>query len=117
MSTETSQTIRLASVNDIPEGEGREYRVGDLFVAIFRDEGQYYALEDYCPHAGAPINDGPVSQGAVMCMWHGWRFSLRDGSCLNIPRGFPVRTFPLKIEGEDIYVTLPAKMRRRKPSL
>lgn len=107
MSTETSQTIRLASVKDIPEGEGREYRVGDLFVAIFRDQGEFYALEDYCPHAGAPLNDGPVSQGAVTCMWHGWKFSLRDGSCMNIPRGFPVRTFPLNIVGEDIYVTLP----------
>jgi len=107
MSTETSRKFRLASVKDIPNGRGREFRVGERFIAIFRDKEDFYAIEDMCPHAGAPMNDGPVSNGTVTCLWHGWRFSLRDGSCLNVPRGLPVPTFPITIEGDDLYVTLP----------
>ncbi len=109
MSTETSRTIRLASVDDIPEGQGREFRVGELFVAIVRHQGAFYAMEDMCPHAGAPMNDGPLSDGTITCLWHGWRFSLRDGSCLNVPRGFPLITYPVTVDGGDIYVTLPAR--------
>jgi nitrite reductase/ring-hydroxylating ferredoxin subunit len=106
-STETSRTVRLASVRDIPEGQGREFRVGELFVAIFRDKGEFYAIEDMCPHAGAPLNDGPVSNCAVMCLWHGWKFSLKDGTCLNVPRGLPLTLYPVTVDGDDLYVTLP----------
>lgn len=107
MSPEASYTICLASVDDIPEGQGREFRVGDQFIAIFRHNGQFYALEDMCPHAGAPLNDGPLEGATVTCLWHGWRFSLHDGACLNVPRGHPVPTYPITIEGHDLYVTLP----------
>ena len=108
MSTEVSRTIRLASVDDIPEKTGREFRVGNLFIVIFREHGRFYALEDMCPHAGAPLNDGPLHDGTVTCLWHGWRFRLQDGSCTNVPRGLPVTTYPVTREGQDLYVTLPA---------
>ena len=44
MSVQTSGMIRLANIDDIPEGQGREFRVGDRFVAIFRHKGQFYAM-------------------------------------------------------------------------
>lgn len=107
MDTAMSGLIRLARTEDIPEGEGREFKVGKRYVAIFRSEGQFYALEDMCPHAGAPLNNGPVHSGTVACLWHGWRFSLRDGACVNLGKAPAVATFPVTIRGEDVYVTLP----------
>jgi nitrite reductase (NADH) small subunit len=107
MSTQISGMIRLASVEEIPEGQGREFRVGDRFIALFRSKGQIYALEDVCPHAGAPLNNGPVHNETVTCLWHGWRFSLRDGICVNLPKAYPVPTYSVTIRGEDVYVTLP----------
>lgn len=109
MNMPTSQTVRLASIEDIPEGEGREFRVGSRYVAIFRHHGQFYALEDMCPHAGAPLNNGPLYQGTVTCLWHGWRFNLHDGVCTNNPRSRDVATYPLMVRGQDLYVTLPTE--------
>jgi nitrite reductase (NADH) small subunit len=109
MNAETSRTICLTKVDEIPEGQGREFRVGDQFIAIFRVNGQFYALEDMCPHAGAPLNDGPLQNGTVTCLWHGWRFNLHDGACLNVPRGRPVATYAVTIQGQDLYVTLPGQ--------
>jgi nitrite reductase/ring-hydroxylating ferredoxin subunit len=109
MHTSPSQTIRLASVGDIPEGEGREFRVGTRYVAIFRYNGEFYALEDMCPHAGAPLNNGPIGQGTVTCLWHGWRFNLHNGACINHPRGIDVPTYPITVQGQDLYVTLPVE--------
>ena len=102
-----SRSVRVASTSDIPEGQGREYRVDGQFVAVFRDQGEFYAIEDMCPHAGAPMSEGPVADCTVVCMWHGWKFSLKDGSCLNVPRGLPLTLYPVKIKGDDLYVTLP----------
>ena len=109
MHNSPSQAIRLASVEDVPEGEGREFKVGARYVAIFRYHGQFYALEDMCPHAGAPLNNGPIEHGAVTCLWHGWRFNLHDGVCINHPRGRDVPTYPITIQGRDLYVTLPVE--------
>ena len=107
MHTTTSGPIRLARTTEIPEGAGREFKVGERYIALVCSEGQFYAIEDDCPHAGAPLNDGPVHQGIIACLRHGWRFNLRDGRCVNFPTAPPVATFPVTIHGEDIYVTLP----------
>ena len=108
MNSTPSRTIRLASIEDIPEGQGREFQVGKRYVAIFRHQGQFYALEDMCPHAGAPLNNGPVHNGTVTCLWHGWRFNLHDGACINVSRGYNVPTYTVTVQGWDLYVTLPA---------
>ena len=108
MDTSTSEMIRLACTEEVPEGEGREFKIGKRYIAIFRSEGQFYALDDTCPHAGAPLNNGPVQAGTVACLWHGWRFNLRDGVCVNLPKAPAVTTFPVTIQGEDLYVTLPS---------
>ena len=107
MTTPATQTIRLAHIDDIPAGEGREFRVGDRYVAIFHYEGQFYAIEDVCPHAGAPLNNGPLYDGTVGCLWHGWRFNLHDGACINHPRGRDVPIYPITVRDQDLYVTLP----------
>ena len=103
----SSTTVRLASVHEVPEGTGREFRVGKRFIAVFRYGGEFFALDDVCPHAGAPLSEGPVKNGTIMCMWHAWRFNLRDGTCVNIPKASPVSTYPLTVQGDDLFVTLP----------
>ena len=108
MQTTTAGTIRLARTAEIPEGTGREFKVGEHYIAVFCSDGQWYAIEDECPHAGSPLNDGTVHRGIVSCLRHSWRFDLRDGRCVNFPTSPPVATFPVTIQGEDICVTLPA---------
>jgi nitrite reductase (NADH) small subunit/3-phenylpropionate/trans-cinnamate dioxygenase ferredoxin subunit len=107
MDATPSRMIRLANIADIPEGAGREFQIGEQFVAIFRYNGQFYALEDTCPHAGAPLNNGQVQNGTVTCLWHGWRFNLHDGACINLPRGCNVPTYPVTVRGHELYITLP----------
>ena len=107
MNVQTSGTIRLASIDDITEGQGREFHVGDRYIALFRHQGQFYAMEDVCPHAGAPLTNGPLSRGTVTCMLHGWRFNLHNGVCVNLPNAPAVPTFPVTVHGYDVYVTLP----------
>ena len=41
---------RVAGVDEIEEGTGREVMAGDQVVALFRVNGQFYALDGVCPH-------------------------------------------------------------------
>jgi nitrite reductase (NADH) small subunit len=100
---ESFQTV--ARVGEIPEGEGRVFEVNGQMIAVFLDDARYYALDDICPHAGAPLSDGIVSEKSVTCSWHGWRFSLEDGRHLEGSR-CRVTTYPVRVEGDAIQIAV-----------
>ena len=105
--------VCLGSMERIPEGEGREFDLDGLLVAVFRTRtGSVHALEARCPHRGGPLADGLLDPTSVVCPLHGWRFSFDDGTPLN--GDLPVRTFDAR-HGDDgnIYVRLPAAHRSR----
>ncbi len=103
--SENFQTV--ARVGDIPEGEGRSVEVNGRMIAVFREQDQYYALEDSCPHQGSPLADGAVEEKRVTCAWHGWRFSLEDGRWLDSPKTrLRVPCYPVRVVGEEIQVAV-----------
>jgi nitrite reductase (NADH) small subunit/3-phenylpropionate/trans-cinnamate dioxygenase ferredoxin subunit len=99
----TEQFHTVAKVGEIPEGQGRMFDVDGVMVAVFLEGGQYYALEDACPHQGLPLNDGILFDKSVTCRWHGWRFSLEDGRHLDGSR-VRVAAYPVRVEGDEIQV-------------
>jgi len=103
VSTETFHTV--AQVGEVPEGQGLAVEVDGRMIALFHEGGQYYAMDDCCPHQGAPLSDGLVYDKSVECSWHGWRFSLESGKWLDSPRTC-VKTYPVRVEGTDIKIGL-----------
>ncbi len=98
---------RVGQVGEIPEGEGRPFEVEGRMIAVFLHEGTYYAMDDSCPHQGAPLSDGLLCDKTVTCSWHGWRFSLDDGRWLDSPRT-SVATYPVRVVGDQIEIAVPA---------
>ena len=68
-------------LNDVELVEGAQRRVfaGDVPVVVCREAGQIYALAATCTHAGGPLDEGKVSDGCIVCPWHGSTFRLSDG--------------------------------------
>lgn len=84
-----SEGIEVCGVDDIATGEAkvvdrRTVGTGDD-VAVFNDEGDFYALDDTCTHALASLSQGWVEDGEVECPLHAARFSLRTGEALSLP--------------------------------
>lgn len=101
--TTTFQTI--ARVGEIPEGQGRVFELDGRMIAVYLSQGTYYATDDACPHAGAPLSDGLVHEDTVICTWHGWQFNLKDGRHMGGSR-CRVAVYPVRVEGEEIQVGL-----------
>ncbi len=104
MTTENYQLV--AMVGEMPEGSAMAVEVNGKMIAVFHQEGQYFALEDSCPHQGAPLSDGELCGKTITCTWHGWRFSLEDGKWLDSPRT-SVATYPVRVVGDRIEVAVP----------
>jgi len=92
-------------VTDVADGEATAVAVGNKLVAIFRAGGQYFAIDDVCPHMGASLSGGYVENGIVTCPWHAWRFRLADGAWADNPR-LKIGCYPVRVVGEEIQIQL-----------
>ncbi len=96
--------LKLAQVSDISEGSsiivpGPE----GMSIALFKLDGEIFALENICPHMGGPLGEGEIEDGIVTCPWHGWQFGIRDGLCQNMP-GEDAKKLPINIFEGSIYL-------------
>ena len=105
MADEPQNFRTVARVGDVPDRAGLPVEVDGRMIALFFDGGRYYAIDDACPHQGAPLCDGLVEGRTVTCTWHGWRFSLEDGSWLDSPR-IKVGAYPVRVVGDEIQVAV-----------
>lgn len=96
---------RIASVADVPVGEGRVVEVGERLVALFNVEGTFYALDNTCPHRGGPLGEGDLDGPVVTCPWHAWRWDVRSGVNVNNP-AVKVASLPVTVEGRDVFVEI-----------
>ena len=95
----------VCQVGDLADGEGRTVAVGNKLIALFREAGQFYAIDDMCPHMGASLSGGYIDSGIVTCPWHAWRFRLKDGAWADNPR-IKIGCYPVRVEGENVQVEI-----------
>ena len=93
----------VCQVNDLSDGEGMTVTVGNKLIAVFREAGQFYAIDDVCPHMGASLSGGYLQEGIVTCPWHAWRFRLKDGAWADNPK-IKIGCYPVRVEGNDVQV-------------
>lgn len=93
----------VAKVGSIPEGQGITVVLGDRLVAVFNSGGEYFAIDDLCPHMGASLGAGEVYEGIVTCPWHAWRFKVADGTWCDNPR-IKIDSFETRVVGDEIQI-------------
>jgi len=97
---------RACSLADLPARGAIGVKVDGVPVAIIQITGEVYALHDVCTHAEVPLSEGDVYDHTVECWLHGSCFDLRSGEPTGPPATKPVATYPVKIEGDEVYVAL-----------
>lgn len=97
--------VCVGTIRDIPSSSGRLFLKEDgEEIGIFRlTDGRIFAVENRCPHRGGPLTEGIVSGHFVFCPLHDRKISLKEGK-VEPPDSGCVKTFPVKIEGESIWV-------------
>jgi 3-phenylpropionate/trans-cinnamate dioxygenase ferredoxin subunit len=78
----------------------------DIAVCVAKSQGEVFAISDICSHADVNLSDGEVEAGTVECWLHGSRFDMRSGRSTGPPANRPVPTYPVKIDGDDVWVAV-----------
>ena len=100
-----SEFITVAKVGEIPDQQGRAFKVNDVMVAVFNDGGEYRAIDDMCPHAGASLASGFYENDIVTCPWHAWQFKVSDGSFCGNPR-LKSDVYAVRVVGDEIQISI-----------
>jgi nitrite reductase (NADH) small subunit len=97
----------VCQLDELSEGRGKEFVVGDRVLAVYLLDGQVQVIDGICPHAGGPLAQGMVRNGVVTCPWHGWQYDVCTGQHRINPR-IAVETFAVTVEDGTVFVDLPA---------
>ena len=96
---------KVMKCDDLEIGKSAIISLGDKEIALFNYKGKYYAIENVCPHKGAPLGEGRIEEGVLICPNHEWRFELSSGQCPQNPE-LQTEVYPIKIHEGKIYIRL-----------
>lgn len=117
---------KVAEFSALQDDKGLCVRAEGVKLVLVKTGGAVHAVENRCPHLGVPIGRGRIEGGEIVCPFHGSRFNLATGentdwvaaiAGVKIPdwssallsfgrKAQPIRTFPVTVEGEGVYVEL-----------
>jgi nitrite reductase/ring-hydroxylating ferredoxin subunit len=103
----------VATVDQIPPGQRKLVEVGDREIVVFNLGGEFFALNNRCPHRGGSLADG-IQTGLVestepgqysysrpgemvKCPWHGWEYDIRTGKSWCDPSRLRIRQYPVSV--------------------
>ena len=96
---------KVCTKDQIPDQSALKIK-GQNPIAVFRVGDEFFATDDTCTHAKFSLSEGYVEGDEVVCALHEARFCLRTGRVLSPPATVPLRTYPVKIEGDDVMVEM-----------
>ena len=95
--------LSAGSASEIEPGQPKVIKTDDDVIAVHNIDGEYFAISNVCPHAGAPLSQGFIDNGRLTCPWHGWSFPL---SPVDPPRDGILR-YTVTIEDGEVRLALP----------
>ncbi|WP_341963879.1 FAD-dependent oxidoreductase [Pseudomonas sp. RC10] len=95
---------RVASLADLRRDRGIQVEAGEKKVVLVRHGDEVRAYQAECPHAGAPLADGAVCNGHLICPWHKAEFAISDGHLCEPPALDALTRYPLQVIDDQIHV-------------
>ncbi|MBV9647992.1 MAG: non-heme iron oxygenase ferredoxin subunit [Candidatus Eremiobacteraeota bacterium] len=94
----------VARKSQIEPGTAQRVVVDDVEILLCNVDGSLYAIENVCTHDGGALDQGELEGERVMCPRHGAYFDVTTGAALTLPAILPVRLFPVREEGDEVFI-------------
>jgi len=97
-----------ARVGDVPPGGMKRVDIGARRILLANVGGRLYAVDDTCTHEDASLSSGALRGEWVKCPLHGSRFNVRTGEAVEEPASETLATYPVRIEGGEVWIGMPS---------
>ncbi|TFB41430.1 apoptosis inducing factor family protein [Pseudomonas sp. F01002] len=95
---------RVARFADVSETRGLEVLIADTKIVLLRVGDHLRAFQGECPHAGAPLADGALCHGRLICPWHKAAYRIEDGALCEPPALDSLKRYPLEVRDDEVWV-------------
>ena len=96
--------LEVSKVGDIQDGEKVCVSADGTGIVICQIDGDLFAAEDVCPHAGMPLGEGELRGSNLICPFHGYTYDMKSGKNVDWPDDVSLRQFPIRVESDRIEV-------------
>lgn len=100
------EEVTVARTSDLPEGRGMVVDANGREIALFNIDGEFFAIDNACPHRGGSLGDGFVEGKAVACSMHGWQFDIASGKGV-MPPDITLQVYDVEVRDDDVVVIIP----------
>ncbi|PSF30988.1 (2Fe-2S)-binding protein [Aphanothece hegewaldii CCALA 016] len=98
--------VEAIGLDRIPPGKGTTVTIANKSIALFNVDGQIYAIDDACPHAGSSLGWGKLDGKIVTCRTHGLKVNVTTGCMMTSP-DLGVTSYPVQVINEIVRVEIP----------
>lgn len=98
--------IPVTAKENIPADDVIGIEIEGKSIALYRVDGEVFATDNLCTHGNARLCDGFLEGHEIECPLHQGKFDIRTGKAICAPLTEDVRTYPIKIEGDQIFVAI-----------
>ncbi|MBP0639749.1 non-heme iron oxygenase ferredoxin subunit [Cupriavidus sp. AcVe19-6a] len=102
----TETWIEAALLSSVPQDDVIAVAVQGKEIALYGVDGDVYATDNVCTHGHARLCDGFLEGHEIECPLHQGRFDIRNGAAMCAPLTEGIRTYPVRIEGDKVYLDL-----------
>ncbi|MFP3847262.1 FAD-dependent oxidoreductase [Pseudomonas sp. W5-01] len=95
---------RVATLTELHRDRGLQVEFGETKALLVLHGEEVRAFQAFCPHAGAPLADGAICNGHLICPWHKAEFSIDDGHLCEPPALDALIRYPVQLIEGHVHV-------------
>ena len=95
----------VCKTTEIIPGQMKKVSVNGNEILVTNIDGNYFAIDDTCTHAGATLSEGKLEDSAITCDWHGAKFDCKNGKLIKFPGEInDLISYKVIVEPDDVFV-------------
>ena len=99
--------VVVGSTSEVQEGKLIHITAGGKEIVVTKLDGNYYAMDNVCTHAGADLHEGELNSNELTCPWHGAKWDIKTGNLMSFPQKLkPLQSHKVLIENNTLYVEI-----------
>lgn len=99
--------VVVGKTSEVQDGKLMHITAGGKEIVVTKLDGNYYAMDNVCAHAGADLHEGELNNNELTCPWHGARWDIKTGNLISFPQKLkPLQSHKISIEKDIVYVEI-----------
>jgi nitrite reductase/ring-hydroxylating ferredoxin subunit len=97
--------VVVGKTSDIQEGKLVHITASGKEIVLTKLDGNYYAIDNICTHAGAELHEGELNNSELTCPWHRAKWDIKTGSLISFPQKLtPLHSHKVLVENGTLFI-------------